>query len=77
MSSTDSREGPGEHDASWGNETLPLSLRKELLERELRKLGIRKAAADGGHGAAQQQQQQPQHPRERPNGEAGGPQRGE
>jgi hypothetical protein len=43
---------------SWTTETLPLSVRKELLERELRKLGFRKG---GGHdGANAQQQQQPQ-----------------
>lgn len=43
---------------TWTSETLPLHVRKELLERELRKLGFRKA---GGHeGASAQQQQQPQ-----------------
>jgi hypothetical protein len=43
---------------SWTSETLPLSLRKELLERELKKLGFRKAGSHEGGGA--QQQQQPQ-----------------
>lgn len=42
-----------------------MSIRKEMLERELKKLGFRKA--DGGtasHGSGAQQQQQPQggHP---------------
>jgi hypothetical protein len=39
-------------------------VRKDLLERELKKLGFRKAGADGGasHGAAQQQQQPQGHP---------------
>ena len=35
-----------------------MSVRKELLERELRKLGFRKLEAQGGSA---QQQQQPQH----------------
>ena len=35
-----------------------MSVRKELLERELRKLGFRKSEAQGGSA---QQQQQPQH----------------
>ena len=52
----------GMHDdgdsGSWATETLPLSVRKELLERELKKLGFRKAGSHEGGGA--QQQQQPQ-----------------
>jgi hypothetical protein len=36
---------------SWAAESLPFAVRKELLERELRRLGFRSAA---------QQQQQPQ-----------------
>jgi hypothetical protein len=49
-------------DGSWATETLPLSVRKELLERELKKLGFRKAGVPGaGHeGGTAQQQQQPQ-----------------
>ena len=52
-------------DGTWTSETLPMSLRRELLERELAKLGFRKA----GQGGNAQQQQQPQamissgHPR--------------
>jgi hypothetical protein len=42
---------------SWAMESLPLSVRKELLERELRKLGFRKTSA---HASSSQQQQQPQ-----------------
>jgi hypothetical protein len=49
----------GAHDdgdtGSWTTETLPLSLRKELLDRELRKLGFRKGGSHEG-GSAQQQQ---------------------
>lgn len=57
--------GPGsapDEDASWTTETLPLSVRKELLERELRKLGFRKAGpgASAHPSGTSQQQQQPQ-----------------
>ena len=62
--------GPGDHDdaGSWASETLPLSVRRELLERELSRLGFRKAGASRQGGSAQQQQQaQPpgegEHPR--------------
>jgi hypothetical protein len=49
--------GPDEIAGSWTMETLPMSLRKELLERELKKLGFRRSGHDGPVG---QQQQQPQ-----------------
>lgn len=39
--------GPDEGSGSWATEALPLSVRKQLLERELRKLGFRKAGASG------------------------------
>lgn len=66
MSPKRSGEGPDDpsHD-SWANETLPMSVRKELLERELKKLGFRRRS---GQGAAQQQQQA--------QGEGGHPQAG-
>jgi hypothetical protein len=55
MSAKSSGEGPDDVPAgSWANETLPMSVRKELLERELRKLGFRRRAGPAG---AQQQQQ--------------------
>jgi hypothetical protein len=62
---TGSRSGKGQDDrdpGSWATETLPLSVRKELLERELNKLGFRKAGqgTPGREGAVAQQQQQPQ-----------------
>ena len=48
----------GDETGSWTSETLPLHVRKELLERELTKLGFRK---NGSHeGGSAQQQQQPQ-----------------
>jgi len=62
MSSTRAGGAPEERDAGyWTTETLPLSVRKQLLERELKQLGLRKAspgglARDGGGGAPQQQQ---------------------
>jgi hypothetical protein len=60
MSSSSFRGGPGDLEASWANETLPLSVRKELLERELKKLGFRRSDGARGAGSVQQQQQQPQ-----------------
>lgn len=57
MSARRSGEGPDDVPSdSWANETLPMSVRKELLERELKKLGFRRRAAQG----SAQQQQQPQ-----------------
>jgi hypothetical protein len=48
--------GPDDDAASWATESLPMAVRKELLDRELRKLGFRQADSRG----AVQQQQQPQ-----------------
>jgi len=49
MSAKKSGTGPNQDDGgNWATETLPMSLRKELLERELNKLGFRKATAQGG-----------------------------
>ncbi len=37
-------------DGTWTSETLPMSLRRQLLERELKQLGLRKPApASGEH----------------------------
>ena len=61
MSATRSASGPDGADAgSWATETLPMSVRKELLERELNKLGFRRASAQAGSpshdgGGSQQQ----------------------
>lgn len=57
MSSTKGGSGPYEEGTSWAAESLPMSVRKELLERELKKLGFRKLEAPAG---STQQQQQPQ-----------------
>ena len=52
--------------ASWANETLPLTLRRELLARELEKLGFARAGArEGSAGIAAPRQQEAQVP-ERP-----------
>jgi hypothetical protein len=54
------RSGAGQDDqdnGSWASETLPMSVRKEMLERELKKLGFRRADS---HASNSQQQQQPQ-----------------
>ena len=80
MSSTRSGGAPEEErdTGHWTTETLPLSVRKELLERELSQLGFRKAGQGGSAraGASAQQQQQPQrtggddeHPRADPRGD--------
>ena len=54
MNDTRSGSDPeGGATGSWTSETLPLDIRKELLERELKRLGLRK-------GPVAQQQQQPQ-----------------
>lgn len=62
MSTNRSGGAPDDRDAgSWATESLPMSLRKEMLERELRKLGFRKADGGGStHASSAQQQQQPQ-----------------
>jgi hypothetical protein len=80
MSSTRSGGAPEEEcdRGFWTTETLPLAVRKELLERELNQLGFRKAGQGGSAraGANAQQQQQPQrtggddeHPRADPRGD--------
>lgn len=61
MSAMRSGGGPDDADAgSWATESLPMSVRKELLERELSRLGFGRAAAQAGtstreHDASQQQ----------------------
>lgn len=68
MSASRTGVGPeGSDTASWASETLPLSVRKELLERELSKLGFRRAASHGGglpheSPASQQQGSASSHP---------------
>jgi hypothetical protein len=72
MSSTRPEDGPDSRDSgSWATETLPLAVRRELLDRELKKLGFRKAGTQvQGGGAAQgdsaQQPRPPQRPRADP-----------
>lgn len=60
---------------SWASESLPLSVRKELLQRELRKLRLRRAqsrsaASAQGGPPLQQQAQSPQRPQAADAGEA-------
>ena len=45
---------------SWTSETLPLHVRRQLLERELKKMGFRKGGQASHDGPVAQQQQQPQ-----------------
>lgn len=63
--SRNSANGPGrDDDASWATETLPLAVRRELLERELAKLGFRRKQAHGASAAheASAGSQHQQHP---------------
>ena len=54
-----SGSGPGAHESgSWTTETLPLSVRKEMLERELTNLGFRKKGAPAGGAQERSAQQQ-------------------
>jgi hypothetical protein len=61
MSAKRSGGRPDNGDAgTWASESVPLSVRKEMLERELNKLGFRRAGAQGTsspHDGANAQQQ--------------------
>lgn len=70
MSSTNGGNGRNDDGPSWAAESLPMSVRKELLERELRKLGFRKMESQGGN-AQQQQQPQRHESSSHPNADAG------
>jgi hypothetical protein len=49
--------------ASWTSESLPMSVRRQLLERELNKLGFRKTEAGRAVAAEDGQQEgQSSHP---------------
>ena len=73
MSSTRSGGAPDEGATGyWTTETLPLSVRKQLLERELKQLGLRKAgpggaARDTGAGTTSQETDE-SHPQAGPEG---------
>ena len=56
MSSSKGSMGSDDDSPSWAAESLPMSVRKELLERELHKMGFRRPESQG----TTQQQQQPQ-----------------
>lgn len=64
MSNTASGSPPEDRErGSWASENLPVSLRRELLERELTKLGFRKAGeASANAGAGQQHAGGSSHP---------------
>ena len=63
---TESRSGGGPDDeqaGTWATETLPLAVRKELLERELNRLGLRKAEANrSAHAGERGDKQEPPTP---------------
>ena len=70
--STKSGFGPDNPDTgSWATESLPLSVRKEMLERELRKLGFRRPEG-GSPASSSQQQQQPQGSNSHPQADCDG-----
>jgi len=60
--------------ATWSSEALPMSVRRQLLERELNKLGFRKA--DAGRAVSSegnsQQEGQSSHPQADDSGQHGG-----
>ena len=58
MDETNAGSAPEEEARHWTTETLPMSVRKELLERELKKLGFRKSGSHGHDGAMAQQHSQ-------------------
>ena len=68
MTEAGSAPGPDDGEAgSWASETLPLALRRELLQRELKKLGIGKGeeasagpSANDSSGDGQQGDAHPQ-----------------
>jgi hypothetical protein len=61
MSKRSGSSEPDDEGPTWAAESLPMSVRKELLERELKRMGFRKMESRGGSMQQQQQQQQPQH----------------
>lgn len=76
MNATRSGGGPEDGDSgSWASETLPMNIRKELLERELKKLGFRKAearrTAAGSDTGGGQQDGQTSHPQADSDGQHG------
>jgi len=62
MSTSDGRSNDGvrvlEEALSWTTETLSMSARRELLKKELRRLGFDKPQARPSTGQQQQQEQQ-------------------
>ncbi|HZN47120.1 MAG TPA: hypothetical protein VFB71_05825 [Ramlibacter sp.] len=69
MSSTRSDDGPDARESgTWTTETLPLAVRRELLERELKRLGFRKADGQGQGRASQGGPPQQRRPQADPDG---------
>ena len=62
---------PGDEVRNWASETLPMSVRKEMLERELKKLGVRKSGSHGHDGAMAHQHSQPHGGSDHPQAEGG------
>ena len=72
MPTSDGRSNDGvrvrEEALSWTTETLSMSARRELLKKELRRLGFDKPQARPSTGQQQQQEQQPAEARSRRGG---------
>jgi hypothetical protein len=66
MTTNRSGNGPDTNtDDSWASETLPMAVRRELLERDLSKLGARRNDSQGARGhdsVSGQHQGQSSHP---------------
>jgi hypothetical protein len=62
MNEKDTDHPPGDGD-SWANETLPMGLRREMLDREIQKLIERKARAHSSPNTPQHTDGEDSHPR--------------
>ncbi|MDB5856723.1 MAG: hypothetical protein JWQ76_412 [Ramlibacter sp.] len=62
--------------ATWSSEALPMAIRRQLLERELSKLGFNKSAdssAPSSPEGAAQQEEQSSHPQADDSDDSGQP----
>jgi hypothetical protein len=67
MSNTRSGSAPDDGLAgTWSSESLPLAVRRQLLERELSKLGLRKSEAGRGGSSLEGNQHQQEGPSSHP-----------
>jgi hypothetical protein len=62
MSEIGRHDAPGEDSSSWADETLPLGLRRELLDRELRKFIADKQRAQATPERGESRRPEPERP---------------